>query len=279
MLGAIRNWLIYRAINRALKHPMPRQFFTSGEQANVNHFFQVTFNDDEAALTFYVDKLTEHGADGVVRSKFQTGGLPGASLPYRQFENLSLRIKHYYRGYEITYSSPVRFFWAEFANYAYWHRRRDIRLQKEYNQQQLVRQDRIQVLSHFLNRTIADRTYANSSIGLITELYGTRWVLHPDEANIQSYYGLIMESLKSSGDLETVQSSYCRITPRALSTLDTYAEEKARHTENTAIQRKVVSLTIVLAIIAAVQVAASIWEEFHPDPADISATTAVAPSR
>jgi len=266
MFGTIRNWLIYRAVKRALNHPMPNQFFTSGEKANVNHFFQVTFVDPATEITFLVDKLSDKGADGVVRNKFQTGGLYGASLPYAQFRNLRLRIKHYYRGYEISYSSPWSFFWAEVMNYAYWHRRNDIRLQKLYNQQQLVRQDRIQVLSHFLTRTIADRNYANSSIGLITELYGTRWVHHPDEENIQSYYALIIESLKSSGDLETAQSIYCRITPKALSTLDTYAEEKARHVENTAIQRKIVYLTIVLALIAVVQIGVSAWEELHPDP-------------
>jgi hypothetical protein len=262
MLGTFQNWLVYRAAQWALKRRGPADIFNT--DADSNDFYYVIFNDAQHGTRFFADKLTGNGAEGVARNKVHVGEPFPASIPYRKFRDFKLELKHYYRGYEINHSSAWRFFVAQLVDYASWHRWNDIRQQKKFNTQQLVRHNRIKVLTHFLDRTISDRRYSSSSIGLITELYGNRWARHPDEENIQNYYSLIVESLKASGDLMSAEGVYVKIAPKALATLDTYAEDRARHSENTGIQRRIVILTFVLAFIAAIQAVVTAWTEIYP---------------
>jgi hypothetical protein len=125
----------------------------------------------------------------------------------------------------------------------------------------------MEVLNHFLIKTIASMNYVDSSIGIATDFYGNRWIGHPEEANIENYYDLIVKSLVHSGDLVHHNSIYYKISSQALATLDKYAEEQARYAEGTTIQRRIVTLTIVLAVIAMAQIVVTVWEELHPDPA------------
>ncbi|EKF9846949.1 hypothetical protein O1D35_003649 [Vibrio cholerae] len=88
---------------------------------------------------------------------------------------------------------------------------------------------------------------------LMTKLYSIRWVTHPSGDELERKLQLYLDSLVKSGDLTECDNLSYKVNGNALITIERYEEEERRHIEAVKLQKKMVFLTVVLAIIAVVQ--------------------------
>jgi hypothetical protein len=93
--------------------------------------------------------------------------------------------------------------------------------------------------------TLQDHDYKVSETTLPLEVFGYRWLYHPDSRVLQRHYKLLLESLCLDGDLTEVGYLY-QLAPRALTTLAVHEEEDRRHKDNVKLQRALVFLTLML---------------------------------
>jgi hypothetical protein len=169
--------------------------------------------------------------------------IPNSKIPY-----FTLSIMHFLDETSKVYKSAFKFivFQWLFVPYVllYVGRAR----QFLFNRRKLARDDRIDVLRHIYLKTLHDREYKTGSIGLASEVYGYRWLYHPEKRSIQNHYELVLNSLEKSGDLE-ISDYMFRLAPGALTTLAAYEEEERRHKDNVRLQAFLLFLTLALVLV------------------------------
>lgn len=113
----------------------------------------------------------------------------------------------------------------------------------------LQRMDLLRVL---IERSIRSAGAGVNSMDLMTELYSLRWVLHPEGEDQEYKLGLYLESLVSSGDLVKTGSEFV-VASHAILTLEKYEEEERRHRDNLRLQKGMIFLTLLIALLALIQ--------------------------
>lgn len=203
--------------------------------------------------------------EGLVGLWFEPGTRGGheACLPHPHSWLFDLEVVHYYRGYQFKFTSPYRFLWHHVSLGALRFQMWDLFAQRVFNRRSLVRQKRMEILSFIHDQTMSAPDFKTDVFWLMTELYSMRWVQHPEHQSLETYYGLVLESLAKNGDLVEDRGTY-QLTAQGLTTLDRYQEEYKRHRENTAIQRTLSALTLGLLIVGlppAISAATDLWRK------------------
>ena len=125
-------------------------------------------------------------------------------------------------------------------------------LQNSFNKKKLITKQRIDLLRFMLNDQL-DRSHNGIDIiDLMTKIYSLRWIMHPSRDHEERKLELYLESLVLSGDISKIDREYV-VTGKALSTLEKYEEDERRHSEAVILQKKMVSLTFIIAFLALVQ--------------------------
>ncbi|MDX0267628.1 hypothetical protein GOC13_07260 [Sinorhizobium meliloti] len=253
------------AIRVALTRPPPKGAFAlTGREAMGNNYYGA-YLSDKVKSTFAIRQMNVEGVTGFIFSRKRDGA--EASVPFRYFPHYTVELRHWYKDYDYLFLTPASFLLRHYLGYAVFARTLNEIRQYFYNRKSFARKDRTSLLKIVLENTIKDRSYEASSVEIMSSMYGRAWVLHPRADDLSSYYKFVLDSLVLSGDLSKGKyATSFRLTPQALSTLDKEEQDSTRHNENTKIQRRVVVLTVVLAVAAISQVAAAVWTELHPDP-------------
>lgn len=243
---------LYRsAVSLALRRKAPSRIPMSDPQKlRSRNYFTVSLGDNNDRRLFLVESIQDQGMSGLW---FDEHGTPyQASIGNLALCQFVFLASHYIREIELRYDSAIEFVlhqrlgwgWVKLAQYRFG--------KLLYNQTRLVRADRIKVLQHILEHTIADRDYRASDWEIMENLYGHRWVLHRDNLNLITYYSLVLDSLVETRDLVEENNTYT-VGPRAIDTLARHEEDERRHRDSSKLQRRIVFLTFCLAVIAAVQ--------------------------
>jgi hypothetical protein len=262
-MGVLDWWKIRLrrgAIRIAVRRPMP-QGFTYGDRRNNNYEIHLVDRDQEFIFTPQVVLL--EGLAGWCSVDRQPAY--DASLPNAQIAKLPFKITHHYKGFSITTASPALFIAQRLVSYPFFAAGKQRIAQFLFNRRRLARQDRIAVLRYIFDQTVENSGYRTSNTDLPSRIYGMRFWGRDDHDFHLSYYQLVLDSLKESGDLEKVDHSYV-LSPKAVATLDAHETQQERHRDNIGIQRRIALITFVLAILAAAQVYTTVWQELHPDP-------------
>lgn len=245
--------LLYKwAIKLAMKRPAPSRIPLSGyERVRTRNYATASLEAEDGNPSFLVTEVLPNEMRGL--------WFPGAGpdseeriVSNSELSSFNLIITYYFHELELRYRSPVRYLAARFfcvPHLQLWCERYARML---FNRRALTRSDSIKILRHIVEATVNNNNYGCGPATLMTELYGPRWVHHPDLERLHHYHSLVLESLKGSGDLIYDNHRY-RVTPQALSRIEQFDQDDERFRMEHLVQKRMFWLTIALAIIAAIQ--------------------------
>jgi hypothetical protein len=249
----MRIWVTRAALGVALARPQsPSRIPLSGDGVLERDYVHVSVFDEE--YWYDLKYLTSRGArTAIVRRYEQPPDWAEGSVLNAAFTAMTFRVIDYYRETEIRYDSPGEYLLHQWVGYRRFARAKDRILQFWFNRRRLVRRDRIAVLRAIAEVTIKRESAQFSRVGIMAELYGMRWPLHPEGESVERYCELMLESLAADGDLVSTDGYQYRLAPGGLRTLADYELEERRHGQMRSRQTLTILLTVVLAAIAGLQ--------------------------
>lgn len=261
-MGWIRQRATIWVIKTALEKNAPVLIPSSGERAERNDIYAIFLIDQAGVARLIVDDINEAEITG----KWSLDGkefTEQRSIPLTDLPQYRIYIQHYFRGWAFYTQGIWQFLRNRFARYPYWKVKINDIQQARFNRKELTRRDRMKVLEHILAATIEKRSYETGETDLLTRFYTARWVRRPDKKELMTYYRLLLESLKASGDLVDGQHGF-RLNPQALNTIADFELEDRRHRDNHKTQRGIFWLTIVIMVVGAIQAGAAAYEAWWP---------------
>jgi hypothetical protein len=250
------------ALRYALLHKWPGKWDVIEQGAPPRYFVPDLINK-EGQRKFIVQDMDESGVSGLWFETERDKKPAKRKLTNRELEDYRISFQEQLPRYSLKYTGWFGLLWGQLTLAPARRRFMERLAQGWYNAWPIARRGRLEVLRFFLDRTIQKRDYKSSYVGLVADMFGNRYVAHPQEQETDTYYQLVLASLKASGDLEDNQGTYS-LSSQAIKTLAAYEEEERRHRDNVRIQVALAVLTFVLMIIAAVQAYVSYWSEIHP---------------
>ncbi|UXT53262.1 hypothetical protein FY136_28795 (plasmid) [Agrobacterium tumefaciens] len=270
-MGSIRERATVWVIKTALEKNAPTLIPTSGERAEKNDSYAVYLIDQAGVARLVVNDITEVEVTG----KWSLDGKEFTephSIPLTDLPQYSLYIQHYFRGWAFYTQGIWQFVRNRLTRYPHWKVTIDDILQARFNRKELTRRDRMKVLAHILASTIERRSYETAETDLLTRFYTARWVHRPDKEELMTYYRLLLESLKASGDLSDGRHGF-KLNAQALNTIADFEQEDRRHRDNYRTQRGIFWLTIVLMFVGVVQAGAAAYDAWWPKAEAVKAPT------
>jgi len=265
-----------KVIAMALQKNAPSMIPTSGDRAKVNDCYVVYLLDKDGTARFLADEITQTE----VRGKWSYDGnnfTEERSLAISELASYTVWIQHYYQRWTFYSIGIPAFLRNRWTNWPWIRVNFDRLLQSRFNKKELPRQDRMKVLSHIMAATVKDRNFQTHSTSLLTHFYTVRWVHRPDKDELMTYYTLLLDSLKESGDLEATQHSGYKLKAKALNTITAFDLEERRHLDNRKIQTGLLWLTIVLMVVGVIQAGAAAYEQWWKQPETFSRTIGSVP--
>lgn len=245
----VSKWLLPKVISRSCESRIPR----SGEEGEKVNCFVVALDRDNEP--FFVATGFEKGLLTGLRWNGERYA-EEHSISINDLNDGNLRITHYYGLSEVIYSSIYDLAWNYLSKVVYLrihiHRYISSAHQYFFNKKKLVTKKRMELIQFMMNDQLDREHNGIGVIDLMTKLYSIKWVLHPSADEQQNRLELYLDSLVESGELRNVNTEYV-VTGKAISTIEKYEEEERRHTEAVKLQKKMVSLTILIAFVAIVQ--------------------------
>ncbi|MEF1158663.1 hypothetical protein [Vibrio parahaemolyticus] len=214
-----------------------------------NDFYSVEVYFPNLSYEFNCRERHEKGITGWLWIENDEGVDASLLIDCFKEENYSLTIEHYYNCKQYNYKSPLRFL---FNYYLRTHRVkyfvRSIS-QAFFNQKKLVTADRIDLLKYIFHRTKEQENYKVSVLFYGVELYGERFLFHPERRKWTKYIELVFDSLVVSGELKKASSLQYELTPQALVTISEYELSERYHLDNVSNSRKITWLTCAIVLI------------------------------
>jgi hypothetical protein len=242
-------------VNYALHFDCPAKITIGHDKTNKTDCVVVRGGGADADWPFLVKNIVDEG----IVAKFWDGESYSmeCSVPNREIHWNELEFRHYLRGYEFRSRSALAFAAQELVRWPYISVFFDTFLQRLFNVRHLVRSERMDVLKRLVTASWGRNDYVATSVTMIYQLYPQRTWLHPQLESLLAYYSTILDSLVVTGDLKC-EGAFYRVTPKALVTLSEFECEERRHKRLVNQQRWIVILTVVLAIVGAIQAYASL---------------------
>lgn len=267
MLDTVRGLFRRYAISKALTKPTPDKIYFGGAKGRGNDFYQAIVYDPAKKLDLNVTSLTADGVKGMNYIEPKENDPP--DTPVRVAREITTnelgRARIYYRSWYREYSRDrgwtLNFIFAYYFKLDALYARRQERIQEKFNRRAIAERDRMEVLQYFKEKTIQDRTFASTNTQILEDLNTVRAFGHPNRDSMLNYYHLILESLKEKDCLESDKSSY-KLKPNGLNVLSDYENERRQFQKDMGIQNGIRILTFVLASLAAIQTAASVWQAY-----------------
>jgi len=110
------------------------------------------------------------------------------------------------------------------------------------------------------------------------EFYGWNYYWHPQYAETQAYYDLVLRSLHQTGDLLGDSTAGYTFGPQGLTTLDRYEEDAARHADQRRNQYATHFLAAAVVLVSLLQAGVAIWAEGNPDPPSVPSVQTTKPA-
>lgn len=241
--------MLPKLLSNACESSIPR----SGEEGQKVNCFVVSLDRDSQPF-FIATKLMGKVLTGVKWNG--SSYCEEHTLDLAELGAYELRITHYYGLSTIAYDSIFDVAFHFLTKFVYLKIRLvryiDATHQYFFNKSKIISKKRMELLQFMVSDQLDREHDGIGTMDLMTKLYSIRWVLHPSADEQEKNLELYLDSLVDSGELRKVNHEYV-VTGKAISTLERYEEEERRHTEAVKLQKKMVSLTIVLALMAMIQ--------------------------
>lgn len=264
LLAAIRSFFSRRVIAIVLQKSAPSKVPTSGEEGRKTNCFATYLVDGNGEARVLVTGIQRFGVSG----KWSAHGgnfVAECSVPNKNLSEYTLHTIHWYKGWTFQSNGTTRFILQYISRYPLIRVRTDRLIQYFFNRKKLERRDRVELLSYIIDETVKNRQYTARKTDILSNFYTKRWVLRPDKEELMSYYDLLLDSLKETGDISYEQFGYA-LKPKAINTIAEYQLEERRHGENRGIQRRIFWLTFALVVISCIQAGSAVWEAWNSAP-------------
>ena len=249
------NHLHRHALEKILNKPCPDRIPRSGERAKDVDCYVFYVYQGESPLLL-ASSFDEKSITGLIWNgdRFEHE----ASIPLAYLESLNLKVEHFYKEYDFSYTSLSKLLIHENLKLHILkiliHKIRRKIPQFFFNRKQIAIPKRTKLLSKIVSKQLMDNSTPVSTMNMMTYLYSEKWLFHPQKDILRKELNLYLDSFAESGELVKANNSQeYRITGKAIATLDSYEIEERRHSDNKKIQRIVIFLTFILAFFAAVQ--------------------------
>jgi hypothetical protein len=223
-----------------------------GDAASQNCYYLYVYSNSEPTLV-----IRKINTKGVIGKYFDGNEFCGDScIPYDWFNLSNIRITHFYGTATFKYNSLYNYVLHGFTrkDIVLSHLRRisSYILQFFYNRTKLIMVQRHELLKAIVQNYI-DSTHAGiDHLDLMTKLYSIRWIMHPKGEEVEKKLELYLDSLVETGELSKINNEYV-VNGKAIVTIENYEEAERRHRDNIKAQRRMIYLTVILAIFALVQ--------------------------
>ena len=195
-------------------------------------------------------------ANGVNGEFFDGKYCSDACIPYKWLNLSDIRVTHFYGTSTFEYKNFIKYILNSFtrkdlALYYLRHFYANI-LQFFFNRTKLVMVQRHELLKNLVQNHFNSTHEGIDQLDLMTKLYSTRWIMHPKGQAVEKKLVLFLDSLVETGELSKINTEYV-VKGKAIVTIENYEEAERRHRDNLRSQRRMIYLTILLAIFALVQ--------------------------
>lgn len=224
----------------------------SGENGKkVNCFVVLFFNGDDPYLLvedFIKDKLICLQWDG---NSFKQH----TSIYLEATDSLSLKIEHYYGFDNVSYSSIYDYVIHQITHYIYLKihlsRAKEFLSQYLFNKRSLATKKRFDFLKLLIDK-FHGKNDGFSYVSVMAEMHTNRSFLHPEFDQEAKKIEAHLKGFVDTGELKLINHQYY-LTGFAFQAIDTYEEQDRRHKSAIRAQYLIIALTLVLAILTAVQ--------------------------
>lgn len=245
-MNKIYQW----AIERILSKPAPDRVPRTGDKAqDVDCYVMYIVGDDSCNML--AERIDNKGVHG--KAWGAKGYTEETTITLEQVKNVKLEITHFYKTNNIQYFSLNDYLLKGVFPYYQLVIRTNKATQIFYNSKELARSERMETLRLILEKTIDDKSFSVTSLGLSSLLHTQRWYYHPDRERNSNYNNLLLESLVASGDL-TKEDNVYKISSHAMVSLSQYEQDDRKHKETLRQSKAMSVLTFVLIIIGTLQV-------------------------
>ncbi|MCL7928767.1 hypothetical protein [Halomonas llamarensis] len=250
--------MFFRALNKALEKPAPQRFTTSWPGAQENDFYSVKLEDSDSNTRILIRNRRTTGYEALVWKGEQSR--KEKNLPERDIDPaiFNLRIEHYYQGYQFNYTDPSKFLLMDLIR---WHKivkYRDRMSQSLYNKKRLVREERMELLRHLVERKIDNPRDEIYPLMLAVQKYSRKWLYHPDKDKHKAHLELVLDSFVESGELIKNGTNYV-VTGKALDTLSEFELNVQRHQDQIKTAKVGNRLTWAIVIVGVVGILSRAW--------------------
>lgn len=250
--------MFFRALDKALEKPAPDRIPLSAPRALENDFCSVTLEDPESDRRILIRNRVDAGYEALVWQGEQAAIEQWLARDDIDAKRLSLRIERYYQGYQFDFTNPKVFLLAELTK---WHKVtkfRDRVSQTIYNKRRLVREERIDLLRHLVERKIENPRDQIYPLMLAVQRYSRKWLYHPDKERHKAHLELVLDSFVASGDMTKDGLNYV-VTGRALVTLSEYELSIQRHKDQINTAKIGNRLTWAIIIVGIAGILSQLW--------------------
>ena len=246
------NWYLKFFLRRLLAKQCPSNLGWDAETAKRDCYYTfVLINSLRNFVVLGMDDNCVYGKS-YCRDRFSAE----ASIPLRWINPRDFRIDHHYLYWTMQYMGFSSYVLRGFtridvlrANIVNRWRAID---QFFFNRRRLVTKQRHELLRHLVAKYADSENSGFDLIDIMTDLYSLKWLQHPKGNTIEKQVELYLESLVASEELYKAGTEYV-VTGKAITTLEQYEIEEGRHKDNIRNQRRLIILTIVLALSALIQ--------------------------
>lgn len=121
-----------------------------------------------------------------------------------------------------------------------------------FNKKKLLTKQRMDLLSFLLRKKLNGQEGYNL-IHMLVDLYGEKWLWHPEKQSSKDRLRFYLESLVATGEVRKTDVLNYEATPLAIRTLEEYEEQERKHTENVKLQRRTFWLAVAVAALTVIQ--------------------------
>lgn len=236
-----------------VKNQCPMKVFrVGGDAASQNCYYLYVYSNSEPILV-----IREINTKGVIGKYFDGDKFCGdICIPYEWFNSSDIRITHYYGTATFEYKGLFNYVLHVFTRkdivICYLKRIISYILQLFFNRTKLIMVQRHELLKTLVQNYINSTHTGIDTLDLMTKLYSIRWIMHPKGREVEKKLELYLDSLAETGELSKINTEYV-VNGKAIVTIENYEEAERRHRDNIKAQRRMIYLTVLLAIFALVQ--------------------------
>ena len=223
-----------------------------GDAKSQNCYYLYVYSNSEPKLV-----IKKINTKGVIGKYFDGNAFCGDScIPYELFNLSDIRITHFYGTATFEYKSHFNYVLHGFTrkDIVLSHLRRisSYILQFYFNRTKLIMVQRHELLKVLVQNYIDSTHTGIGHLDLMAKLYSIRWIMHPKGEEVEKKLKLYLDSLVETGELSKINTEYV-VNGKAIVTIENYEEAERRHRDNIKAQRRMIYLTVLLAIFALVQ--------------------------